>query len=90
MKQILWKLLMRILFSADRLLKSEVKFTLLKKPFEVLCENIHLSKVEESVHQTTPNFQSLDVALEELIAFESIHNFSLVFDNKDRCLQGKL
>jgi len=59
--------------------KSDVKLTLISLRLKVFGQNVDLSGVEESVNETTPNFKGVNIALEEVISFEHIDDFTPKF-----------
>ena len=82
MKQILWKLLIRYLFSEFRLLKSEVKLSLISQRFKMFRKDVSFGDVEEPIDESTARLQSVHVTLEKLIAFEDFDDFFAVFLHK--------
>jgi len=53
--------------------------TLISLRLKVFGQNVDLSGVEESVNETTPNFKGVNIALEEVISFEHIDDFTPKF-----------
>ena len=82
MKQMRWKLLMRILFSELRLRKSEVKLRLMRARLEVLGEDVSLGDVQEAVDEARTDLERVDVALEELVAVEDFDDFPAVLPHE--------
>ena len=74
-----WKLLIRYLFSELRLLKKEVKLSLLNKRFKVSSQDVMFGHIKESVDESREHFEGVDVALEEIIALENLNDLLFEF-----------
>lgn len=89
MKQMRWKLLIRSLFSELRLRKREVKLRLVRARLEVVGEDVRLGHVQEPVDQARAHLQGVDVALEELVALEDLHDLLAVLLHEGLVVAGQ-